>query len=213
MKTYRFLKPCLILVGLLVGPAFGLPPDRVVNYAIRVDPTNPNSRVQYVLSSTVSAQEQDGDWIGWEVQNYTITEKAVLGSDTVWAVDLPFVDTTDGLWWVEHADPDNPNRPEFVVPAAVIDTAVANDPGIPDLYFDVVGAPYTPPAEGAPFEVTGALNFVFSTTSDPNDSPDDMGAGVLVGVSDPSDPPDPPYPQDPPDGPPDIPDDPPPNSQ
>ena len=25
MKTYRVVKPCLLLVGLLVGPVFGLP--------------------------------------------------------------------------------------------------------------------------------------------------------------------------------------------
>ena len=185
MKTHRVLKPCLIVVGLLVGPAFGLPADRVVYYAIRVDPTNPNSRVQYVLASTISAREQDGDWIGWEVANYSITEKALLGSDTVWAVDLPFVDTTDGLWWVEHADPNAPVRSDFAVPAAVIDTAVASDPGIPNLYFDVVGVPYTPPAGGAPFEVTGALDFAFwsvpqaadppAPPAPPPDPPDDSG--------------------------------------
>ncbi len=171
MKARRFLKPCLILVGLLVGPAFGLPANRVVHYAIRVDPTNPNSRVQYVLSVTISAQAQDGDWIGWEVESYRITEKALLGSDTVWAIDFPFVDTTDGLWWVEHADPDGPIRPEFVEPAGVIGTAVANDPADPDLYFDVVGVPYTQPPEGAPFEVTGALDFAFWAMEEPPPSP------------------------------------------
>ena len=184
MKTLGFLRPCLIVVGLLVGPAFGLPADRVVHYAIRVDPTNPNSRVQYVLAPTISAREQDGDWVGWEVANYSITEKALLGSDTVWAVDLPFVDTTDGLWWVEHADPNAPVRSDFAVPAAVIDTAVASDPGSPNLYFDVVGVPYTPPAGGGPFEVTGALDFAFWSVPQ---------------AADPPLPPDPPTPPDPPD--------------
>ncbi len=182
MKTYRVAKPCAILVALLVGPAFGLPPDRVAHYAIREDPTVPTSRVQYVLSSTISAQEQDGDWIGWEVQGYTITEKAVLGSDTVWAADFPFVDTSDGLWWVEHADPDNPIHSEFVLPAGVIGAAVSNDPAVPDLYFAVVGAPYAPPAGGAPYEVTGALNFRFSTTALPSDPPDDDGDDEPVDV-------------------------------
>jgi len=175
MSVHRFLKPCLILVGLLVGPALGLPADRVVHYAIRVDPTNPNSRVQYVLSATLSARERYGDWIGWEVENFTITEKAVLGKDTVWGVDFPFVDTSDGLWWVRHADPANPVRSEFVEPAGVIDTAVPNDPAIPNLYFRVVGVPYAPPAGGAPFGVTAALDFEFSTTLDPYDPPDDGG--------------------------------------
>ena len=189
MKTYRVMKPCLILVGLLVGPAFGLPAERVAHYVIRLDPTNPGSRVQYVLSSTISAQEQDGDWIGWEVQSYKITEKAVLGSDTVWAADFPFVDTSDGLWWVEHADPDNPIPSEFALPAGIVGAAVSNDPGVPALYFSVVGAPYSPPAGGSPVEATGALTFSFSRTPDPNDPPDDSGDDEPVDLPDPADPP------------------------
>jgi len=184
MKAHRFVKPCAILVGLLVGPAFGKPADRVVQYAIHVDPTNPKSRVQYVLSLTISAREQDQGWIGWQVENYTITEKAILGRDTVWSVDFPFVDTTDGLWWVEHIDPDNPDRSEFGMPAAVVDTAVAQDAGDPDLHFSVVGVPYASPAGLEQSGVIGAVDFTFSTTANPYDLPDDSGDGEPVDTPD-----------------------------
>lgn len=180
------LSYALIFSAFTLCPAVvaALPPDRVVHFAIHENPSNPNSRIQYVLSLSISAQEQDGDSVGWAVDNYKITEKAILGSDTVWDVDSPSVDTTDGLWWVEHADPDDPVRSDFVEPAPVADTAIANDPADPDLDFDVVGVPYTEPPEGPPYEVTGALDFTFSTTPDPNDPPDDSGDDEPVDIPD-----------------------------
>ncbi len=162
-------------VLMMCSAAMALPADRVIHFAIHQDPENPNSRVQYYLSLSITAVDQDGDFVAWEIENYKITEKAVLGADTVWDVDFPQVGTADGLWWVEHDDPDNPIRPEFVEPAPVADTAVANDPADPDLDFDVVGVPYTPPPGGPPYDVTGAIDFAFSTTSDPDDPPDDSG--------------------------------------
>lgn len=152
-----------------------LPNDRVVCFAIHSDPTNPSSRVQYVLALSISAQQQDGNWIGWQIDNYRITERAILGSDATWDIDFPFVSTADGLWWVEHDDPSAPKRSEFLLPPGVADTAIANDPGDPDLAFDVVGVSYVEPPEGAPYEYTAALDFSFSTTADPNDPPDDSG--------------------------------------
>ena len=195
MNAHRCLGSCLVLLLALAGSVFGLPPDREVHYAIHQNPENPFSRVQYVLTLSITALEQDGDWIGWEVTNYKITEKAVLGSDTVWGVDLPFVDTDDGLWWVEHVDPNDPGRAEFAVAAPVSDRAVAQDPGIPDLYFDVVGQPNAVSPEGWPEDVTGTLNFAFWALPEPDDPPpapddppDDNGDNEPVDQPVPSDP-------------------------
>jgi len=176
---------------MMYSAAMALPADRVIYFAIHENPENPNSRVQYYLSLSITAADQDGDWIGWDITNYKITEKAVLGSDTVWDVDSPNVGTTDGLWWVEHADPDNPIPTEFVEPAPVADTAVAVDPADPDLDFDVVGVPYTPPPGGPPYQVTAALDFAFSATADPNDPPDDSGDDEPVDNGPPPSPPSP----------------------
>jgi len=159
-----------------------LPPDRLVHFGIHEDPSNPHRPMQYLLSLSISAQSQSGDFIGWAVTNYRITEKAVLGSDTVWDVDSPAVNTADGLWWVEHADPNNPVRGDFIEPAPVVDTAIANDPGDPDLHFDVVGVAYAPPPGGPPYAVTAALDFAF--TRDGHTSPDDSGDDEPVDVPD-----------------------------
>ncbi len=176
-------------VLMMYSGAMALPPDRVVHIAIHQNPENPTSRVQYFLSYSITAVEQDGDWIGWEIENLKITEKALLGADTVWDVDYPDVGTTDGLWWIEHDDPADPVRADFVEPAPVADTAVASDPADPDLDFDVVGVPYTEPPEGPPYEITGAINFAFSTTPDPDDPPDDSGDDEPVDGDNPPDPP------------------------
>ena len=180
----------LVLVATTCYPAVAeaLPPDRVVHFAIHENPSNPASRIQYVLSLSISAQDQSGDFIGWAVDNYKITEKAILGSDTVWDVDSPAIDTADGLWWVPHADPDNPVRTDFVEPAPVAGTALANDPTDPDLHFDVVGVPYTPPPGGPPYTVTAALDFTFTLDghTDPNDSGDDEPVDIPDWGTDPS---------------------------
>jgi len=83
---------------------------------------------------------------------------------------------------VEHADPDNPVRSDFVEPAPVTDTALADDPADPDLHFDVVGVPYTPPPGGPPYAVTAALDFTF--TKDGHTDPDDSGNDEPVDVPD-----------------------------
>ena len=176
MNGRRIIVQLFLLCAIaLPSAALGLPADQVRHFAIRVDPADPTSAVQYVLTLTLSAAEQDGDWIGWEIENYQITERVTLGPDHVWDVDFPDVGTTDGLWWIEHADPDNPIPPEFTEPAPVADTAIANDPADPDLAFVIVGVEYTAPPEGPPYEVTAALDFEFRTSTDPNDPPDDSG--------------------------------------
>ena len=164
MRLSANIVVCFVLIfGSLPSTASAdLPDDRVVHVGIHADPTNPNSRVEYYVSHSISAQEQDGDWIAWQIDNYKITEKAIVGSDTVWGVDLPFVDTPDGLWWVEHVDPGSPVRPDFKAIPPVVDTAIANDPADDDLEFDVSEGVYTEPPEGDPWEVTTALDFTFT---------------------------------------------------
>jgi len=175
MQAGRIVKWYLTLAGLFAGPVLALPADQVIQYDIHVDPSDPSSRVQYTLAVSITAVSQDGNWIAWDVTNYQITEWATLGADTVWDVDNPHVDTADGYWWVSHSNPNDPQLSDFVKPARVSDTAIANDPTDPDLDFDVTGKAYVPPSGGAPYQVTGSLDFRFSTTPDPNDPPDDGG--------------------------------------
>ena len=118
----------LALALCLCCGVFALPADRTHYVAIHQNPANPNSRVQYYFAIAIHAEDQDGDDIGWAVTNFKIVEKALLGSDTIWDVDDPDVDTADGLWWVTHTDPDNPVRAEFIQPPPIADTASTTSP-------------------------------------------------------------------------------------
>lgn len=178
-----------LIVGLplwLSTLALALPQDRVVHIGIHEDPQQPASRIQYILSFSLSAQEQDGDSIGWEVSYLKITEKAILGSDTEWDVDLPDVDSSDGWWWVEHGDPAAPVRSDFVELPSIADTAFAINPTEDNLEFDIAGVPYTPPPGGPPYSVTAALDFAFTKggNPDPEPPPDDSGDNEPVDVPD-----------------------------
>jgi len=170
----KVVSVCALLF--FVQSASALPPDRHVYMAIHQNPDNPTSPVQYYFTLNITAVSQDGNDIGWAVTSFSITEKVTLGNDIVWSLDDPFVDTVDGLWWVTHADPDNPVRSEFILPVHIADTALAEDPSNADLDFDVAGDTYTAPPEGAPYEVTAALDFSLRLSTTPaQDPPDDSG--------------------------------------
>jgi len=164
--------------------ALALPPDRVVQYCIHEDPLNAHSAIEYVIAVSLTADSRDGNAIGWGVTNFTLVNKDAVNGDTVWEVAWPFIDTPDGLWWVEHVDPDNPVRLDFVELAPIVDTAFANDPANDAMNFHIEGVPYTPPPEGAPWAVTGALDFSLTAAADPSSSPDDSGDDEPVDLPD-----------------------------
>lgn len=184
----------LVVFAFLGGVAYGLPADRVVTIGIRSNPDNPTSPVHYEAALSLSAVAQDGNWIGWEVVNLTFREKATLGTDTVWSIDYPLVDTQDELWWVEHADPNQPVRTDFKELAPITGVALPVTPGMKNLDFSIEGVPYTPPPEGAPYASTSAISFrlrlTTETTSDPTQVATDSGTGEPID-NDYSDPPPP----------------------
>jgi hypothetical protein len=126
--------------------------------------------------------------VGWEIQ--TIEFHQPLGAKlySVWSEDLPYV-PGDGLWWVDHTDPQDPVRSEFVLPPAMSGTADASEPEVDDLDYELEGETYTPPPGGPPFSVTASLTYYFAMHEDPED-PEEEGedepAEVPDGVNDPS---------------------------
>jgi len=184
MKARRRGLFAFVLVTFLGGVAYGLPEDRVVTIGIHSNPDDSTSRVQYEVALSLSAVTQDGNWIGWEVVNLTLREKATLGTDTVWSIDYPLVDTEDELWWVEHSDPSQPVRTDFKELAPIVGVALPETPGVKNLDFSIEGVPYAPPPEGAPYASTSAISFRLrltnETTSDPTKLADDSGADEPV---------------------------------
>ncbi len=118
-----------------------LPDDRIAEYYIRETPTNPESDVLYTVTLELTAVDQDGDEIAWEITEVTLTEAAQGNQgDTVWVDDAPDPDTPDGYWWVEHADPEDPQDAEFDLPPLLQGTADAEDPNDDDMDYDLEGA-------------------------------------------------------------------------
>ena len=68
----------------------------------------------------------------------------------------------NGLWWIKHADPEDPVLSEFLLPPLLEGVAKAEDPGNDDLEYMVEGVTYDPPPGGPPFEPTAALDYQYA---------------------------------------------------
>ena len=115
-----------------------LPDDRISEYYIRETPTDPDSDVLYIVTLELTAVDQNGDEIAWEITEVTLTEPGE-GGDTVWVDDAPAPDTPDGYWWLEHADPEHPQDAEFDWPPLLQGTGTAVDPSDDDMEYDFAG--------------------------------------------------------------------------
>ena len=165
-----------------------LPADRSVFYVMHAVPTDPASEATFIVKLDLRAVDQIGADVAWEVAAATFRESLTGGNENRWNITLPFVDTPDGLWWIEHADPDIPVRSEFTVPPTLLGLAIAEDPADPDLHFDVAGVLYVPPPEGAPYQTTASLSYAMRQDGDPDPDPvgDDEPVDVPDGVNDPT---------------------------
>lgn len=134
------------------------PPDYTIQFNLHETAGAPTSANDFLITLGLMIESQDGNSIGWDVIMVTI-RKLDENGDVVntWFKNTPFVDTTDGLWWIEHADPQSPANGEFLIPPRIVDTAPSANPTEPSLVFDIEGALYVAPPDGAPFADTGLL--------------------------------------------------------
>ena len=154
----------VILMSLMTAAsASALPSDRIVKYVIRDDPSDPGSDVVLNVALTLHPSDSDAGSIGWEITEIELRAPGSGGgADTVWVESAPDVDTADGLWWVDHSNTNTPQLSEFTVPPRLAGTASAEDPADADLDYDFRGRSYTPPANGAPYDPTAALDYSFT---------------------------------------------------
>ncbi len=131
----------LVVGGLMAwggaGALADLPSGRTLTYDVRETPGDEASSLIYEYEMHLTAQQQNGNSIGWAVDSVTIRE--LDENETVintWVDSAPNVDSTDGLWWVVHADPANPVVGEFSVSPAIDGTAG----GEMDYEFEGLGA-------------------------------------------------------------------------
>ena len=184
------------LTALHVGgepvPAFAGQSSYEVSYWIHETPADPNSPVEFRIRLELANSDEDGDSIGWEVTSLEICQVESTGACTLWVDDDPNVPTQDGLWWVEHADPNDPQDDEFTMPPHLQGTAAADDPNDADLDYDFEGQVYlapTPPGE-PPYDVTAALDYTFTPvgSNDPIGDGDDEPVEVPPDGGQPGDP-------------------------
>lgn len=168
----------LLLLGTLTVSALypdvshALTPDFTMQFNLRETPGDPMSDITHTITLGLMKDTVNGDDIGWEVAILTIRELDENG-DVVdrWSMADPFVDTTDNLWWITHADPDNPVNSEFALPPRIHDTAPSPDAGVSDLDFDFQGNVYEEPPGGPPFDDTGSLDSFLRLAESPPPPP------------------------------------------
>ncbi len=134
-----------------------------IRYNIRETPGDPSSAVIWTIDLALQEEQVDGNDVGWLIDSVTISQLNATGqAANVWTEATPTVNSPDGLWWLEHADPQDPHRSEFAKPPVLESTATAQDPANADLNYYLKGVPYNPPPEGPPFVNTGALAYTFT---------------------------------------------------
>lgn len=162
-KTHLAIAVVLLSGLLSIAWAQELPADETVAYWIHELPDDPNSAVTLSITLTLHADDSDSGSVGWQITEVEFRQPGTGGaSDTVWTESFPSVNSADGLWWVEHSDPGDPQPSEFSWPPLLTGDAVAVDPANADLSYALEGLAYTPPPEGAPYTVTAAFQYSFS---------------------------------------------------
>jgi len=177
----------LFLSSLVVSAASAqIPPQPVsqtVVYRIHDDPNDPESAIVFTVMLLLELEAADGDSIGWEITKIQFRQPGQNGgADTIWIKPHPDVPTADGLWWVEHADRDNPQLKEFDEPPHLVGTAASQDPSGTDLEYGFEGVSYAPPPGGAPWDPTAALDYDFALVGAP--APLEGGTDEPVEVDD-----------------------------
>jgi hypothetical protein len=170
----------LVAAAIAVGSASTALASQSISYRIHETPEDPNSAIAFVVTLTVDEADRDGDKVGWEVHEAYIEQPGTPGG--AWLKSAPLVWTTDGLWWITHADPDNPVLEEFVLPPAITGTALVQSQGTENLNFELAGTVYNQQVNGTPYAVNGALDYMFALVD--TTEPLKEGGGETVDIRD-----------------------------
>ncbi len=144
------------------GPSPAAVNTEIVSYGIYDDPSDEqNRKLIYWIVLYLEESDRDSNSIGWTVDKVKVIEFNDPAADRDWIDQSPTVDTSDGLWWVDHADLNDPQPEEFVMPPFVDGTAdYQGSQEEPALDYDFEGV-----ALGLSeyyFTVTAALTFIFT---------------------------------------------------
>lgn len=97
----------LTLTGLFASQAWALPADRTISYKIHETPSDPQTAVDWTVELDLKAASSKGaNDIGWEIQEIRITDEGTQAVE--WCEVNPYSNPSDNLWWLAHADGNNP---------------------------------------------------------------------------------------------------------
>jgi hypothetical protein len=158
MKTTAALVGAVLLFATAAAEA-DPPATWSVTYGLHATPTDPNSPIVYTFEIELSRTATQGNRIGWSVVTITIRQYTESGQLVqTWTDTDPL--PNDELWWTTHADPDDPEMSEFVLPPYMTGTASSADPAVCVMEYELEGVPYTPPPDlPAPYAITAALDY------------------------------------------------------
>ena len=140
-----------------------LPPDRSVQVNLRQFPKDPTSAVTHKMSLVLTAFEVQGNQVAWEAKELVVRRMGAFGEiDATWSTDWPAINTLDGLWWVDHADPMSPSTDEFTNLPLMIGTATSLDPFLDRMEYAFEGRPEVVPPGGTLFPVSGGLAYTLA---------------------------------------------------
>ena len=162
-----------------------LPADQNYTFYLRETPTDPQSPVTLEITLDLHAEQADGNYVAWTVSNAEFHRPPSEGvEEATWQETAPVIPTTDGYWWVEHADPGTPTLAEFAdTPLALTGLAPSIDPMEDSLDYAFESNPYTPPPppDEEPYAQTSILSGSFllavlqEIVEDPDDEPVEVG--------------------------------------
>ena len=190
-RIAQFTMVAAVFVGIVHSNVLAEPTGSetlLVQYKLRETPSDPNSAVTWTIGLYLKEKQVDGNDVGWLIESIKISQLDSVGQpENVWTEETPTVNSSDGLWWVEHADPNDPQASEFVEPPLLESTATTEDPASADLDYYLEGVPYNPPPGGQPYVETGALNYTFTLvgSSDPEDEGEDEPVELPPPIEDP----------------------------
>jgi hypothetical protein len=131
------------LVQAAVGAALALPQEIAIEYHIKSNPLNPLSTTVVSVRLHLRAMQQVDNQIGWRIEKLWVRRPNVGSPDEVWCETLPAVQSADGLWWITHADPEEPVTAEFTAPPRLSGQAARVGDGA-DLIYTIESLPNPP---------------------------------------------------------------------
>jgi hypothetical protein len=128
---------CALAVFGSAASVSAIPPDQRIEIRFHSSPGDPNSAVEMTAVLYLTAESGSGSTVGWKINQAEFSRPNGDGFDRWIKSNLTNLDSTDGLWWVHHHDPDDPDISEFSTLPAITGEASGTGHGQAALSFDL----------------------------------------------------------------------------